>query len=1522
MQGVAPVKRRIHGKLLRWSMLAVISSAFMVLAACQQNPADPNPKFLENAGYRVPTLSLVPDSAAWWLRGSTGDAPIAQSPGTTQITSVFEMATEPGSDTLFLTNWTSGLRTSRFAFTGYGVLDPHPNRTIWEHPAREILERRDSLASIDPKFYSSNNQGARRAYADGLVAGDAKFSGYPSNTPDGIDSSILLDDIAIALVRKKAPFASIVTPVYLSVDSGSWHRRLVALHNAKAISDDDFAIIFATAPVRVVAALAMDSLLANGGAMTLVTGRFYAQRGVDNLTFSVMRNGVDATDLFKITDGVVLTSDPQDVDLAGKVFLETKATTTPGSYELQAIARDPQGYQVLAKRSFQVYAVPDRIGPDIQILWPATGTMLENDQTTTAVKAQIDDLSGVDTVTIGGQLARFDGKFWSVTNVAVPETDQGHPITVVAKDRLGNTSTATVMVGRKLSPFTTNIVLTPTQGAVLPFDSVAVKVRWKVRSRIGFGDTGVFIGGVPAIRESDSVWSARVFLYVGSNTIAMKAVDAQGNWTTNSVVVTRQAGAATVIRVTPKQDTVVSASTTSLRVSWRVPGADTVCINGNCSISRGGDSSFSTIVALQPGLNVVKLQSWANGGFVGDSIRITRQAGGDAIPPAIVRNASTRDTTVSASVATYTPAWTVTDNVAVSSVTINGVSVIGSAGVYTRAISLATGANRIVIVARDSAGNTSSDSILVTRLGGTDSTKPVVVRDSTTRSQTVSNATTSINLGWTVTDASALTVKLNDSAIAPIGSYYRRNVYLAVGSNVFRLVATDASGNVSRDSVVITRLSAGDAMPPVIVRQAGTKDTTVANAITSFTTTWKVTDNVAVSAVTINGASVVGVAGVYSRTHALVVGANRIAIVARDSAGNYSSDSVTIVRGAAGGDSTRPVIVVDTATRSQTVPNSTSSMNLFWTVTDASALTVRLNDSIVVPAAGLYRKNVFLNVGVNVFRIVATDAAGNVARDSVVITRQSAADVVAPVITRVVPVRDTSVTDPIFPVFWTVTDNVGVASVTINGIATTGSAGTYSQTVNLVGGLNVVKIVARDAAGNVSSDTVRITRLVADTTRPVIVVDTATRSQTVPNSTSSMNLFWTVSDASALTVRLNDSIVTPTAGLYRKSVALNVGVNVFRIVATDAAGNVSRDSVVITRRSAADVTPPVLTRVTPSKDTTVQGTTSSYTVSWKATDNVGLVSVTINGSAVVPVGGAFSRALTLSAGGNTVVVVARDSAGNTAKDSVVVTRASSSDVTPPTISRSGVPGSPLNIGQNPTASISAYISDNDAVASVTIGGTLVVGSYGNYTQAVTVAAGMNTVLIVATDRSGNVARDTIRFEARLYDAYYNSYKIVTIGSKTWMAQNLQIPAASGATGICIGSDCANNGRMYTLSQAATVCPTGWHLPTDLEWKALVTAAAAGSSDSVGATRLRTTSGWTGMNADSSTYSFNGSNATGFSLAPTDKFVQTIAKYSLGAFWTATASSPMAAFGRTFSVGSAISDASGIRTSAAVRCVMN
>lgn len=102
------------------------------------------------------------------------------------------------------------------------------------------------------------------------------------------------------------------------------------------------------------------------------------------------------------------------------------------------------------------------------------------------------------------------------------------------------------------------------------------------------------------------------------------------------------------------------------------------------------------------------------------------------------------------------------------------------------------------------------------------------------------------------------------------------------------------------------------------------------------------------------------------------------------------------------------------------------------------------------------------------------------------------------------------------------------------------------------------------------------------------------------------------------------------------------------------------------------------------------------------------------------------------------------------------------------------------------------------------------------------------------------------------------YKTIKIGTQIWMAENLAFKTSTGCR--VYGN---NNfyisvyGYLYSWESAKNVCPSGWHLPTDAEWTALI--AYLGGEDVAGG-KLKSTSNWASPNKGAT-------NSSGFAALP-------------------------------------------------------
>jgi len=121
-----------------------------------------------------------------------------------------------------------------------------------------------------------------------------------------------------------------------------------------------------------------------------------------------------------------------------------------------------------------------------------------------------------------------------------------------------------------------------------------------------------------------------------------------------------------------------------------------------------------------------------------------------------------------------------------------------------------------------------------------------------------------------------------------------------------------------------------------------------------------------------------------------------------------------------------------------------------------------------------------------------------------------------------------------------------------------------------------------------------------------------------------------------------------------------------------------------------------------------------------------------------------------------------------------------------------------------------------------------------------------------------------------------TYRTATIGTQTWMAENLNYAVDSSWCYENSVDSCAKYGRLYQWASAmglsATynsssvsgvistpqqgVCPAGWHIPTNAEWTTLENTVGGGD---VAGTVLKSMSGWNEGG--------NGTDAYGFSAFP-------------------------------------------------------
>jgi len=572
-------------------------------------------------------------------------------------------------------------------------------------------------------------------------------------------------------------------------------------------------------------------------------------------------------------------------------------------------------------------------------------------------------------------------------------------------------------------------------------------------------------------------------------------------------------------------------------------------------------------------------------------------------------------------------------------VTVNGVIASMSGTPRTQfsvTVPLSQGANSIAIQARDKAGNHTDSTRTVTR----DTVAPTLtVTSPADGSYTNHDAVT---VAGTVSDASTVTVKVNGVSLAVgQGGAFTGSYTLADGANFLTITATDAGGNVTSQVRKVTQAK----QPPVLTVTAPidgfAKNTTPLAVTGTVTGTTPITVSANGVAMTVTGSSFTG-------SVPLIQGANDIAITATDPAGN-----TTVVHRTGNLDTHAPVLTL-TAPTDASYSNATTA-TVSGTATDESSFTVTVNGTpVTVAANGSFTQAVTLAAGANAITVTATDAATN----ATTLQRSVTQDRTPPTLTVTAPADGSYSNATAINVSGTASD-ASPLTMKVNGSpATVNPDGSFTYSAALAPGTNTLSVVATDAASNAT--TVSRT-VVQDLVAPTLDVDIPVLDSSGSSLTNAQNavVIVTAMDASPISVTVNGVPVTVDAnGKYIVSLPLSEGWNYVSASVTDAAGNDAPTLVVSIYR---DTQPPVINLTSPADGAHFD--TEPVVVSGTINDSNNTknsFTLTVNGASVAPdcsdVGTcSFSTPVHLAVGSNTISVVVREGAGNSATVTRTVT---------------------------------------------------------------------------------------------------------------------------------------------------------------------------------------------------------------------------------------------------------------------------
>ncbi|MDT7780152.1 MAG: hypothetical protein QOC99_2664 [Acidobacteriota bacterium] len=661
-----------------------------------------------------------------------------------------------------------------------------------------------------------------------------------------------------------------------------------------------------------------------------------------------------------------------------------------------------------------------------------------------------------------------------------------------------------------------------------------------------------------------------------------------------------------------------------------------------------------------------------------------------------------------------------------------------------------------------------------------DTTLPLVAITSPANNS--ATTATSITVSGTASDpgspASGIaSVTLNNVAATftpATGQWTISNVALALGSNTITAKAVDVAGNQSTATITITRQTPPDTTPPAIsiTSPANNSTTTATTTTVSGTVSDPGTPSSGIARVMVNGAQAIITGNTWTISGvALALGANTITATAFDNANNQTPASITVNRQQPS-DTTLPTISITSPANNSTTtetlidvsgtssdPGTPSSGVATVTVNNLTATYDSTTGQWIV-------HNVPLNIGPNTITAVVADVAGNHASASINVTRQQPPDMTAPTLTVTTPADGSSTTSDTVTFSGTVSDTganaSGVARVTVNGTpATIDANGAWTLAgVSLSMGQNTFNVRADDNANNQTVKSVSVTRqLPPDTQPPTVSINTpadgsSTEATTITVSGAASDSGTNASGVSQVTVNGQAATFNSQTGTWTISnFALAVGQNTITAVATDVVGNPSTPATVKVERKLPDTQPPTLAVSSPANNssTTSDSVTFSGTASDTGSNASGVAHVYVGESEAQydAQAGAWSVAdVQLVIGVNQITVRAVDHAGNTATQSVTLTRQPPPDTTAPNLFISSP--SDGTSTQQESVTVSGTASDPGQYASgvsqVTVNGQAASfdSQTGSWTLAgVALTVGPNTISVRAVDNAGNATPQSI-----------------------------------------------------------------------------------------------------------------------------------------------------------------------------------
>ena len=737
----------------------------------------------------------------------------------------------------------------------------------------------------------------------------------------------------------------------------------------------------------------------------------------------------------------------------------------------------------------------------------------------------------------------------------------------------------------------------------------------------------VSANGVSGEATPDGFRVSGFSLAEGANTIRVTATDPATNSGSNQILLNLDTAAPQLRFDSPAEGAYLANPRLPVRGIVDEPLLRAL-VNGTAAELSPGAVSVSEIV-LAEGVNTLVMEGWDRAGNRGS---VTRSVTVDTIPPVI---------------AVFSPAhgvWLNIPDIAIagkitdtnlSRLSINGVTVPTDGGSFTYPVRLSEGVNTFTLRAEDLAGNV-SEQLLTVKL---DIVPPVVTiaspADGVFLNTPVITVEGRVNEPVLSVTVNGVTAAVNDDL-----TFTAVGVQLTEGENRVTATALDRASNSGSAGITV---NLDTVLPAVSIGApaAGFLTNVPSIAVRGTVSEPHVT-------ISVNGVAAVVEGTTFTATVPLIEENNTLTAVASDRAGNSGNSAVSGTLDTIA--PTPPVLAL------QKTPTTVAAIVLSGTAEASASVKLFAGEALIgtVPAdgQGSFHLPTTLAEGPNSFTATATDAAGNESLPSAPLS--VVLDTKAPVITVTSPSENQFFNAPQVSVKGSIDEPV--LSLSINGQPADLGSADFDLPLTLTPGLNSIKLIAVDLAGNSATETILVT---LDSTPPVVTI-TAPISGSITR-TAQVTVAGAISKAYT-TATINGAAIAVTDKVFSFTYNLNEGDNTLTVEATDRAGNKGSDAVTV----ALDTQLPVLSLQAPPE--AAAGANVAVTVN--ASDNNRLTLVELkadgvpiwSGESAASVAEAVSYRLSPSLNaGSEVVFQAKgiDAAGNegTANATIRITQA-------------------------------------------------------------------------------------------------------------------------------------------------------------------------------------------------------------------------------------------------------------------------